>query len=208
VAEIGRDLLDVPFAEMVRNLAVAIADGQAALDRNSLDTLRELVNTNVDVITDITEVITPDPFDVDVPAVGTTPAQTIQVTGARVIASGSPGVPMSMFQAGLSPTFYQFTEATIEVRLSITVREDRRENTSGRSSESASPAGGFLRLGASRAYASSVDYRSAATFNYEARGASVLRATMRPVPPPSRLQPSVTTVNAIAQPPAVFRSPG
>ena len=41
---IGRDLLDVPFAELVRNLAVGIADGQTALDKNSLETLKTLVD--------------------------------------------------------------------------------------------------------------------------------------------------------------------
>jgi hypothetical protein len=205
VPSIGRDLLDVPFAEMVRNLAVAIAEGQTALDRNSLDTLRELVNENVDVLTDVTEIITPDPFPVAVPAREGHPATTIEVTGARIVASGS-SMPMSLFQAGLTPSFYQFTEASLEVRISITIREERSDAQTG-DVTSRGQFSGFLGLGPSRAYASSVDYRNAASYNYQAQGASVLKATMRPVPPPSRLQPTITTVNAITQPPAVFRSP-
>jgi hypothetical protein len=200
VASIGRDLLDLPFAEVVRNLALAIAEGQAALDRNSLDTLKELVNEDVDVLTDVTEVIEPFPIDV-VAGQGLPP---VRVSGARVRASGVPPISMSLFQAGLRPTFYQFTEATVEARLSITMREDRESQERGRRFEGGRP---FLALGFSRAYASPVDFRSANTFNYQAQGASILRATMRPVPPPARLEPTVTTVNTLVQPPVVTRAP-
>jgi hypothetical protein len=200
VASIGRDLLDLPFAEVVRNLALAIAEGQAALDRNSLDTLKELVREDVDVLTDVTEVIEPFPIDVT-----TGPAlPPVRVTGARVRASGVPPVPMSLFQAGLRPTFYQFTEATVEARLSITMREDRESQERGRRFAGGRP---FLDIGFSRAYAAPVDFRAANTFNYQAQGASLLRATMRPVPPPARLEPTVTTVNTLVQPPVVTRAP-
>lgn len=200
---IGRDLLDLPFAEMVRNLAVAIADGQTALDRNSLDTLRALVATEVDVITDVAEVIEPyeHEVDIDVPdGDGGTVSETIVVTGARVTASGVPPVRMNMVQAGLFPTFYQFTEAAIEVKLSITMREDREREGAERTAP-------FRGLGVSRAYAASVDYRSANKYNYTATGASVLRATMRPVPPPSRLEPTITTINRLTDPVTITRSP-
>src|SRR4051794_30710213 len=105
---IGRDLIDLPFAELVRNLAVAIADGQTALDRNSLATLHALVEEEVPVVTEITEII--EPTTIDVTPSGSAP---IEVTGARVTASAGEPVTMSMYQAGLSPTFYQFTEAAI-----------------------------------------------------------------------------------------------
>ena len=194
---IGRDLLDLPFAELVRNLAVAIADGQTALDKNSLDTLRALVATNVDVLTDVTEVISPDVQDIVVSGVGpdgTEYSQTIQVTGARVTSSGAAPVSMNMLQAGLFPTFYQFTEATVEVKLSITMREDDTSSSSGTSS---------LALGASRAFASSVDYRTQNTYSYAASGAARLTASIKPVPPPSRLQPTIRTINTFTSPPTI-----
>ena len=194
---IGRDLLDVPFAEMVRNLAIAIADGQTALDRNSLETLKALSEQQVEVLSEITEIIEPEVSTV--PIAG---GDDVVVTGARVRPSGIGTTQMSMLQAGLFPTFYQFTEASIEVKIAITVREEDRRQSTGSSTGTASSRG-FLGLGASRAYASSVDYRTQNTYSYAATGSSVLRATLRPVPPPSRLQPSLTTINTFTDPPTI-----
>jgi hypothetical protein len=197
MAGIGRDLLDLPFAELVRNLATAIADGQTALDRNSLETLRTLLDDTVDVVTDVTEIIE---VEERVVQVGN---GSIVVTGATVRSSGAAPVTMSMVQAGILPTFYQFTEASIDVRISITMREDRTTDENGRTRGA-----GFLGLGGSKAYASSVDFRSQNKYSYKAQGSSALRATLRPVPPPSRLEPTITTVNMIANPPVVTRTPG
>lgn len=202
MAGIGRDLLDLPFAEMVRNLAVAIADGQTALDRNSLETLQALVRTEVDLITDITEVIEAEPYTVDLGG-----GETIRVTGARITPSAAPPIRMNMVQAGLLPTFYQFTEAAIEVRLSISMREERTTESTGATRASGAEGPYWLRFGATRAYASTVDYRAASKYNYQASGASILRATMRPVPPPTRLEPTFTTVDTLRQPPTVTRTP-
>ena len=200
---IGRDLLDLPFAEMVRNLAIAIADGQTALDHNSLETLKTLINTQVEIITDITEIIEPYERDVEVTVAdsgGGSHQEKIRVTGARVLSSGSTPINMNMLQVGLMPTFYQFTEATIEVRLSITMREEREGPT-------VRQGGKFLGLGLSRAHAASVDFRTANKYSYQASGSSLLRATLRPVPPPTRLDPAVTTVNTLVTPPTVNRIP-
>jgi hypothetical protein len=190
---IGRDLLDLPFAEMVRNLALAIAEGQTALDLNSLETLKALARTELDIIAEITEIIEADVREVEVGG------DTIPITGARIRASGT-SMNMNMIQAGLLPTFYQFTEAALEVRLSITMRETG-ESESEQQLDRAGPP--FLALGRSRAFASSVDYRSSNKYNYQAAGASVLRATMRPVPAPTRVDPRFTTINTLTEPPTV-----
>src|SRR5262249_27176921 len=153
-------------AELVRNLAIAIADGQTALDRNSLETMRALVDTRVDLLTEMTEIIQPEERLV------TAGGQQIRVTGARITPSAAPMVPMSMVQAGLLPTFYQFTEASLEVRLSITMRDDDEASSAAGSTEKGAVGldGGFLGLTASRAYASSVDYRNANKYSYAAQG--------------------------------------
>ena len=80
---IGKELLDVPFADLVRNLAFAIAEGQLALDRASIETLRYLMTNQVDIVPEITEVIEPVSREVKVGD------KTIPYTGASIVASGA-----------------------------------------------------------------------------------------------------------------------
>jgi hypothetical protein len=192
---IGKDLLDIPFAELVRNLAFAIAEGQLELDRSSIATLQFLIDNHVAVIPEISEVI--EPAVRTVPVTGSSP---IPVTGVAIRSSGAPPVSMSLLQAGLLPTFYQFTEAAIEVKLSITMKE-----TETRETGPATPLGRQTSKFRALVFGSPVDYRTANTYSYAAQGSSVLRATLRPVPPPPRLIPATTTINTLTTPPTVTR---
>jgi hypothetical protein len=190
---IGQELLDIPFAEMVRNLAFAIAEGQLALDRSSIETLRYLVENEVDIIPEITEFIEPVERQVQVSG------GTIPITGVNIRASGANPIRMNLLQAGLQPTFYQFTEAQLEVKLSISIKRTEETESEPGSNPTAVPVKRF----ATRAFASSVNYRTSNTYSYTAEGSSVLRATMRPVPAPPRLTPRLVTVNALVTPPVV-----
>lgn len=190
---IGQELLDIPFAEMVRNLAFAIAEGQLALDRSSIETLRFLLENEVDIVPEITEIIEPVERQV------TVGGGTIPITGASIRASGATPIRLNLLQAGLQPTFYQFTEAQLEVKLSISIKRTEESETNPGSNPTAVPVTRF----ATRAFASSVNYRTANTYSYTAEGSSVLRATLRPVPPPPRLTPRLVTVNALVNPPTV-----
>lgn len=192
---IGQELLDIPFGEMLRNLAFAIAEGQLALDKSSIATLQHLLTTNVGLVTQVTEIIEPSVQQVQVGG------QTLPVTGATIRASGAQPVTMTLLQAGLQPTFYQFTEATLEVKLSISVK--RTEESESESQPGNSPSNILVKGFKTRLFASSVNYRTSNTFSYAAEGASVIRATLRPVPPPPRITPRTVTVNALVTPPVV-----
>lgn len=191
---VGQDLLDTPFPEMVQNLAFAIAKGQMALDRSSMDTARLLAREQVEVITEMSEVIVPDPYNVNVGG-----GETIRVTGAKVNFDQARPTRMSLMQAGLFPTFYQFTESIIEVKMSISQKS---------SSSSELEAGASLEIKGgwgpvSVAFAAHVNYKSSQTYSYSAEGSSLLRTTLKPVPPPSRLTPRIVTVNTLVTPPLV-----
>ena len=199
---IGQELLDLPFTDLVRNLASAIAEGQLELDRSAIETLKFLVGTKVDIIPEITEVIEPAVRTVDVGTSGT--PQKITYTGANITASGAAPVTMNLLQAGLVPTFYQFTEASIEVKLSISMkRTEETEPTNPKSKAGPVKSYARLQLHNTKAFASAVNYRTASTYSYTAEGSSVLRATLKPVPPPPRLTPRTVTVNAFTTPPTV-----
>jgi hypothetical protein len=186
ITQVGAELAEVPFGDLIANVAEGIAEGQRALDLTSVRTLIELSKATVDLIPEVTEVITPEPFDVNVS--GHAP---ISVTGARVTASASEPVQMSALQAGIVPSFYQFAEATIQLKMSLQIREVEKEESEGKKSR-----GKHL-------FGSHVNFRTQNTFTYAAEASSSVTAVIKPVPPPTRLVPSIVTVNALGPAPTV-----
>jgi len=190
ISQVGAELSEVPFGDLIATVAKGIAEGQRQLDLASIQTLIELSQTIVPIIPEVSEVITPSPFEVEVS--GQSP---IMVTGARVSASAAEPVAMTALQAGITPTFYQFTEATIELKLSLQIREVEEVDTNGTTSP------GF------RFYGSSVNFRTQNTFSYQVDGSASVTATLKPVPAPQRLVPATVTVNALGKQPVVTVTP-
>ena len=190
---VGQELLDVPFADMVRDLAAAVAEGQLSLDRASIETLKFLASeaNAIDLIPQVTEVIAPTMSTVSVNG------KDLPVPGFSVTQQPTTSVRTTLLQAGLLPTFYQFTEALIEVKLSITLREA--------GSTQSNPRPGFDKRRV-MAFAAPVNFRNASTYSHTTEGSSLLRVTMKPVPPPVRLAPDVVTVNATVTPITVTRT--
>jgi hypothetical protein len=203
---IGQELLDVPFPEMVFKLANAIAMGQRRLDRSSIDTAKALAKAKVKVIPEIYEVIQPGKVK---------DLNGVPVTGVDVTFDTADPVSYTLLQAGLTPTFYQFTESLIEVKISISSRtevsselEMGAEFETSVETESEAHAGFFLFGGSSKVttsstFSSHVNYTTASKYSYQAEGSSLLRTTLKPVPPPPRLLPRIVTVNALKSPPEV-----
>jgi hypothetical protein len=190
---VGQELLDVPMADMVRDLAAAVAEGQLSLDRASIETLKFLADqaNAIDLIPQVVEVIAPAPTTL---VVG---GQNVALPGVSVTQQPVAPVKTTLLQAGLLPTFYQFTEALIEIKMSVTLKETSATQTEGRP--------GFARRGV-MAFAAPVNFRSQSTYSHTVEGSSLLRVTMKPVPPPVRLTPDVVTVNATVTPPVVTRT--
>ena len=204
---IGQELLDVPIADMVRDLAGAVAEGQLALDRASIDTLKFLADqaNAIDLIPEVVEVIAPNNSNVVVNG------QNVAVAGVSVTQQPTTPVKTTLLQAGLLPTFYQFTESLIEVRISISHRSSSSsEFEAGAEFEISTEAeahGGLFGFGGSTSvsttFASHVNYKSSSTYDYSAEGSSLLRTTLKPVPPPPRIIPRIITVDATLTPPKV-----
>ena len=107
MASVGQELLDVPLPEMVLKLALGIAEAQRALDENSVETSVALAETTVPIVLAVTQVIAAD--------------GTVSFTQADP-------VDVSLLQIGLLPTFYQFSETTIEVTMDIKTTTSRETN--------------------------------------------------------------------------------
>src|SRR5579864_5285399 len=189
ITQVGNELQEVDFGELVRSIAQGIADGQRALDLSSIKTLQVLASTPVQIIPEVSEVIVPAPFQVEVPS--QSGQSSVWITGARVQASASEPVQMSALQAGLLPTFYQFTEADIQLKVSIQLREAEETDTDGNKSS------GIF------AFASHVNFRTQNTYSYAVDAAASVNVTMKPVPPSIRVQPTIVTVNALGAKPTV-----
>ena len=196
---VGYDLLNVPFPEMVQKLALAIAESQLALDMNSIEVAQVLANTNL-------------PSESVIVAIKETVDAEGTVTGTEVLYNDN---EMPLLVYGLNPTFYQFTETIIEVKMAITMMVERYiERDFGKKFEfknktelktSFSAGGGFLSslFGGPKisgsikntttvAYTSTYNAKYSQKYSYKAEGTSLLRTTLAPVPPPERSVPKIT----------------
>lgn len=91
---------EIPFAELVRKAALAIADGQTALDLNSCQTAQVLADMKLDT--------------------GSVVLALVEVTDANGnlirVETLINDQPMSLLAYGVTPTFYEFTETVIDLR--------------------------------------------------------------------------------------------
>jgi hypothetical protein len=210
---VGQELLDVPLPDMVARLGMGIAEAQASLDRNSIRTLQELnaEESEVDVVTSVTKFIRevdangtadqPDGFSWSTTG-GEAPEWLKQIDAedgngrtekknrpvmVPEIVYATNTTKMSPLQLGLMPTFYQFSEATIDVSMDIATKSE--SETGG--SVSASAGGRFGLWGASV----KTEAKHNRKFGKTVEGSSRLTTTLVPVPPPERLQPEYETID-------------
>lgn len=195
MVSVGQELLNVPFGEMIREMALAIAEGQMALDMNSVKVAQALADTELEaqsVVMYIEETVDADG----------------NVTATDVVTNDA---PMSLLTYGLEPRFYEFTESIIEVKMAISMKREmstekkygREFNLTNTSKVSGKISTGgltsFLFGKASTkfentttvAYSSTYDAKYNSKYSFKESGTSLLRTTLKPVPPPSRVIPTI-----------------
>ena len=152
-----REVPEVAFADLVRMLAEGVAQGQQELDRASAEMLQELAATKVTIVPTVEEKIAAD---------GTVSYQ-----------QGEPQ-EVSLLDIGMTPTFFQFSEATVEVAMDLSIVENIEEEGEGR-----------RRYGL---FAGTSKVKAERKFNRDVSVSSKLTARMVPVPSPVRLDPART----------------
>ena len=173
---VGQDLLNVPFPQMIFSMAQAIAKGQLALDKSSIETLKVLANTQFDWLPEVTEVLFARPIKI---TSGNAPANTT-VTGVGVDTEPAQFTKLTLLQAGINPTFYQFVDSTIEVKMSISSTTSSENSLDVGVDVSASVDFFF----GSASISSHVNYHTANKYSYSVEGSSLLRTELKPAPPP------------------------
>ena len=164
---VGTELLAVPFPEMVQRLGVGIAQAQLQLDLVSLRIARLMAGYDEDA-------------DADKEGDGSK-------SKSYMVKFGD-GEEYSLMELGFTPTFYQFVDTVIELKMSISVKTETEIKRS--SSSTTVKAGGFFTPfgGGGSVHASSVSASFAAKYQYSAEGSSLMRTKLVPIPAPAVLE--------------------
>ncbi|MCG8578203.1 MAG: hypothetical protein MI810_25210 [Flavobacteriales bacterium] len=105
-------------------------------------------------------------------------------------------VRLSMLELGFTPTFYQFVDTIIEVRIGISfsretsseVKVDTKSKSVTKSKTLSFSRGKFSRTKNRTVTTTQVNATYASKYNYSAEGSSLLRTKLAPVPPPPVLE--------------------
>lgn len=230
---IGQELLNVPMGDMIRQMAFAIAEAQIRLDENAIDVaemmggLRAIKGDDGEVTFDDSRVFFGYQYMTKTDALAYGDADAA-VSGnddlkdliAGVSASAAAGdeirVPtrVSMLELGFTPTFYQFVDTIIEVKIAIKITREyessvsRTSSTEDKSNKSQREGGGLLgslfgkkksRDNSSSVSTSQVDASYSSKYGYSAEGASLLRTKIAPIPPPPILEERIRDIMEFEQ---------
>jgi len=164
---VGQELLDVPLPKMVERMGVGIAEAQRSMDEVSIETAKQLADpeNSISIIPEVTRIIDDD--------------------GVTYEAGDEVEIPL--LAMGLHPTFYEFSEATIEVEMDIKTKTER-ETEFGMETEHSVNFG---------VYSGSVqaDFKHNRKFGKTVQGTSRMKTVINPVSPPELLIPEVNTVD-------------
>lgn len=179
---IGQDLLNVPFPAMIRSMGLAIAEAQYELDIVSMKIARLMAGFE------------PEKED-DESGTGFDSGRNNLVQ----IGPSEENDRYSLLELGFIPTFYQFVDTLIEVKISISMsQEDSSQRSSKQTSVSVSGKVGFFSASA-KAKVSTVSASYSSKYQYSAEGSSILRTKLVTVPAPAILE---ERLRALAEEPA------
>ncbi|MDA3904795.1 MAG: hypothetical protein PF484_01850 [Bacteroidales bacterium] len=147
---IGQELLNAPFPELVKNLGVGIAEAQYALDRVSVR---------------IAQMMGGFKYDND--------GNFVQDNSALVKLSAN-SEPVSLLALGFTPTFYQYVETYIELKMAISMSTSKEASVKVKA-KAKIPFGIF---------SASVNASYSQKYQYEANGSSEMRTKLVTVPAP------------------------
>jgi hypothetical protein len=197
---VGAELASVPFGKMIYDMASAIARSQIALDRSSIELVKVLSTTKFDYLPDVVEILEPAPrvlqytdADGNLQTVTDSDGQPVMITGVQVNVSPGETFPLTLLQAGVNPTFYQFTNSVIQVKMSVTSTTESDDSLN----VSVDTQGDRDFLFSGGTVTSHVNATFANKFSYSVDGSSSLQTTLACVPPPKAMMPRFILVNAM-----------
>ncbi|MBM9593568.1 hypothetical protein [Roseitranquillus sediminis] len=177
---VSTEMTNTPFPEMVRLLGIGIAEAQYELDLVSLKIARMMAG------------YMPDPE----PEPGQPPPAPSGTPERTVLVKLGDGNEYSLLELGFVPTFYQFVDTLIELKLSISAsRETNISRSSTTVNASVTGKVGFFSASA-KMRVSSVSASYSAKYQYSAEGSSLMRTKLVPVPAPAILEERIRAMIA------------
>lgn len=177
---IGQDLLNVPFPAMIRSMGLAIAEAQYELDIVSMKIARLMSG------------FAPENEEEDGAPVSGDRTNLVQIGPDKDEDS------YSLIELGFIPTFYQFVDTLIEVKISISMsQESSAKQSSTQVAASVSGKVGFFSASA-KMNVSTVSASYSSKYQYSAEGSSILRTKLVTVPAPAILE---ERLRALSTPP-------
>jgi len=208
--DVGTALTNVPFGELIKSTALAIAEAQSEMDKSALRVAEMMSGSAL-----LRDPETMLPIDVNgrmpmrseggvyyASAAGSEKFEPA-IVDTRVFfgreLDGTP-VKMSMLELGFTPTFYQFVETILEVKIAISLSQSvdnevknkgviTETSVSSQSSGSYNRFGGIYRSATQvQAKATPIDATYSTKYNYAVEASSLFRTKLVPVPPPAILE--------------------
>ncbi len=168
---VGTELLNVPFPEMIKNLGLGVAEAQYAMDRVSIR---------------ITQLMAGFSEDKD---------GKLVKDDSALIKLQENGEAFSLLALGFTPTFYQFTETYIEMKMAISMKKSTEIGVAVKASYKGIVGFGVLSASVNASYSQK--------YQYEASGSSSMRTKLVTVPVPAifeqRLRELMVAENAPPQ---------
>jgi hypothetical protein len=95
---------------------------------------------------------------------------------------------LSLMELGFTPTFYQFVDTIIEVKVSISMSREAQAAFSTTTVAAEAEGGHAIFYAKTAAKVSTVSASYASKYQYSAEGSSLMRTKLVPVPPPAILE--------------------
>jgi len=151
MSDIGHDLLNVPFPQMIQSLGTGVAEAQYALDKMSVRIAQLLAGYEVDK------------------------QGRIKENAASFVKLQENGERYSLLSLGFTPTFYQFSETYIELKMAISMKEESEAKASI-STRVKAPFGLF---------SASINASYSQKYQYSVDGSSYFRTKLVTIPAPA-----------------------